>query len=381
MELSLVLLIIFGINFYFSFLTLLLERRFLHPESLINYAGILGKIMLDLIFIQGMKKLFYRFSVLILTVGLLLLPSTRVFSAVGATAADLINLIQGWRATAGNSPLIEDPLLNVTAYDTAYTMAVQQLHTHIGNASGRISAYGYGNGSTVFCTENFAMSYGEADIAEIYGYWDDPDHRLPATYPYYKHVGAGVATTGNGWYYYVLHACYTSGGTYSPGTTTTTTTGDGTVVTATSPVSQVMIPVVTSTPQSDGSVKHIVQSGQSLWSIAIEYGTKIDSIKQLNNLTSDSIYNGQELLIYPAGSMPTPQPTPTTTSTPVATRTLTPTSTATLATATGEATPASSAASSRNNIPTQTIMGYAIVLISVVGLLTMLVNMSIKKIK
>ncbi|NMB62358.1 MAG: LysM peptidoglycan-binding domain-containing protein, partial [Chloroflexi bacterium] len=311
----------------------------------------------------------------------LLLPSTRVFSAVGATAADLINLIQGWRATAGNSPLIEDPLLNVTAYDTAYTMAVQQLHTHIGNASGRISAYGYGDGSTVFCTENFAMSYGEADIAEIYGYWDDPDHRLPATYPYYKHVGAGVATTGNGWYYYVLHACYTSGGTYSPGTTTTTTTGDGTVVTATSPVSQVMIPVVTSTPQSDGSVKHIVQSGQSLWSIAIEYGTKIDSIKQLNNLTSDSIYNGQELLIYPAGSMPTPQPTPTTTSTPVATRTLTPTSTATLATATGEATPASSAASSRNNIPTQTIMGYAIVLISVVGLLTMLVNMSIKKIK
>jgi len=90
MELSLVLLIIFGINFYFSFLTLLLERRFLHPESLINYAGILGKIMLDLIFIQGMKKLFYRFSIVILTAGLLLLPSTKAFSTVGATAADLI---------------------------------------------------------------------------------------------------------------------------------------------------------------------------------------------------------------------------------------------------------------------------------------------------
>jgi LysM repeat protein len=374
-------------NFYICFFISLLENQFACPIpgifEVTNYAGILGKIMLDLIFIQGMKKLFYRFSVLVLTVGLLLLPSAKVFSAVGATAADLINLIQGWRAAAGNPPLIEDPLLNVTAYDTAYTMAVQELHTHIGNASGRISAYGYGDGSTVFCTENFAMSFGKADIAEIYGYWDDPDHRLPATYPYYEHVGAGVATTGNGWYYYVLHACYTSGGAYSPGTTTTTTTGDGTVaVTATSPVSQIMIPVVTSTPQSDGSVVHVVQSGQSLWSIAIEYGTKIDSIKQFNNLTSDSIYNGQELLIYPAGSMPTPQPTPTQTSTPVATRTPTQTPVATLATAVTEETPTpSSAASPRNNIPTQTIMGYAIVLISVVGLLAMLVNMSIKKIK
>ena len=129
-----------------------------------------------------MKKI-SKFILFALFVGLISLPNGMVSSSNGATAADLISLIQGWRAEAGNTPLIEDPLLNVTAYDTAYTMAVQGLHTHIGNASGRITAYGYGDGSTVFCTENFALSYGEADINEIYGYWDDPDHRLPATYP------------------------------------------------------------------------------------------------------------------------------------------------------------------------------------------------------
>ena len=162
-----------------------------------------------------MKKRF-RWIVLFLTFGLLWMPAANVFSASGATAADLIALIQGWRAAAGNTPLVENPILDVTAYDTAYAMAAQGLHTHIGNASGRISAYGYGNGGTVHCTENFAMSYGEADINEIYGYWDDPDHRLPATYAAYTDVGAGVATAGNGWYYYVLHACYSSGGSYSP---------------------------------------------------------------------------------------------------------------------------------------------------------------------
>ncbi|MGV8026840.1 MAG: LysM peptidoglycan-binding domain-containing protein [Anaerolineaceae bacterium] len=318
---------------------------------------------------------------MILTLGLLFLPSAIAFSANGATAADLISLIQGWRAAAGNSALIEDPLLDVTAYDTAYTMAVQGLQSHIGNAAGRISAYGYGNGSTVHCTENFALSYGEADINEIYGYWDDDSHRLPATYAYYKHVGAGVASY-NGVYYYVLHACYTGSGTYDPsGAGTPVITGDGTLATTTPIVSQIIIPVVTATPKADGSVTHIVQSGQSLWSIATAYGTKIDTIKQLNSLTSDSIYNDQELLVYPVGSMPTPVPTATLTPTsaPTGTPTLIPTA-AGLPTPTPQAMPTETK-SAGNSISQQTIAGYAIVLISVIGLLAMLVKLSVKKIK
>ena len=326
-------------------------------------------------------KPFYRISILTLALGLLFLPSAIAFSANGATASDLISLIQGWRAEAGNSALIVDPLLNVTAYDTAYSMAVQGLHTHIGNASGRISAYGYGDGSTVHCTENFALSYGEADINEIYGYWDDPDHRLPATYAYYKHVGAGVASY-DGVYYYVLHACYNSSGTYNPSDPGTPIIDDnGTVITATSPVSQIVVPVVTATPNADGSVTHIVQSGQSLWAIATAYGTKIDTIKQLNSLTSDSIYNDQELLVYPVGSMPTPAPTATLTPTsiPTGTPTMVPTA-AELPTPTPQAMP-TEAKSGGSSISQQTIAGYAIMLISVIGLLAMLVKLSIKKIK
>jgi LysM repeat protein len=325
-------------------------------------------------------KPIYRIFILTLALGLLFFPSAIASSANGATAADLISLIQGWRAAAGNPALIEDPLLNVTAYDTAYTMAVQGLHTHIGNAAGRISAYGYGDGSTVHCTENFALSYGEADINEIYGYWDDDSHRLPATYAYYKNVGAGVASY-DGVYYYVLHACYTSSGTYNPSVTGTPIIDDnGTVITATSPVSQIVVPVVTATPKADGSVTHIVQNGQSLWSIATAYGTKIDTIKQLNNLSSDSIYNEQELLVYPVGSMPTPVPTATFTPTSVSTSTPTLEPTVSdLPTLTPQAAPTQE--KSTNAVPPQTIAGYAIVLISVVGLLAMLVKLSIKKIK
>ena len=45
-----------------------------------------------------------------------------------------------------------------------------------------------------------------------------------------------------------------------------------------------------------------MQYGQSLWSIAISYGTKIDEIKRLNNLVSNEIYLGQKLLIKNAGT-------------------------------------------------------------------------------
>ena len=80
--------------------------------------------------------------------------------------------------------------------------------------------------------------------------------------------------------------------------------------------------VITSTPNSDGSVTHVVQSGESLISIADAYKVSVAEIKALNGLTSDDIFPGDTLIIRVA---PTPGPTSTATST--ATHTPEPTST------------------------------------------------------
>ncbi|MCJ7626343.1 MAG: LysM peptidoglycan-binding domain-containing protein, partial [Anaerolineaceae bacterium] len=88
---------------------------------------------------------------------------------------------------------------------------------------------------------------------------------------------------------------------------------------ATPAVSEIIFPVITVTPNPDGTVVHVVQSGQSLWSIAIAYGTKIDSILSLNGLSSggdNTIYIGQELLI---AIVPTPTSSSTTLPTVTAT--------------------------------------------------------------
>jgi hypothetical protein len=59
-------------------------------------------------------------------------------------------------------------------------------------------------------------------------------------------------------------------------------------------------------------VYHKVQYGQSLWGIAIEYHTKIDLIRQLNNLGEDNtVYPNQLLLVMRGATQPAPAAVPT----------------------------------------------------------------------
>lgn len=50
-------------------------------------------------------------------------------------------------------------------------------------------------------------------------------------------------------------------------------------------------------PSSSSYITYIVKKGDSLYSIAQEYNTTVSDIKRLNNLTSDSLSIGQKLLI------------------------------------------------------------------------------------
>lgn len=77
-----------------------------------------------------------------------------------------------------------------------------------------------------------------------------------------------------------------------------------------------------STPAPDGSVVHTVQSGETLIGIAVTYGVTLEELRANNNLTTDMVFIGQQLVIKLPGSEPPPeeaaeeqpaeeQPTPT----------------------------------------------------------------------
>jgi LysM repeat protein len=222
------------------------------------------------------------------------------------TAYDLIIAMNTLRMSYGLPALIEDPIIDAVAQSTAEYMAANQMSWHIGNVSGRIQAAGYGGGSKVWATENFATGFNSLD--EIMQVWSDASHMLPAVVPAYCNVGAGVAVSPNGMTYYILQAAYTAdkacGAYTSPGGATLQPGGM-------TGISQAIVPVKIATPDADGKIFHVVEAGQSFWAIAIAYKITIKDIEVWNNLSRDSkLQIGQRLFIPGANTTGYATPTP-----------------------------------------------------------------------
>jgi len=211
------------------------------------------------------------------------------------TPYDLILAMNTLRVSYGLPALIEDPIVNAVAQGTAEYMAANNMSWHIGDVRGRIQAAGYGGGAKVWATENFAV--GNMSIDEIMQAWADPDHMRPAVNPAYCHVGAGVARTSDGRYYYILQAAYTSAhacGEYTSVAGPTPASG----VNPAPIVPQIIIPVKIATPDADGKVYHVVETGQSFWSIAIAYQITIHDLEVWNNLSrANGLRVGERLFI------------------------------------------------------------------------------------
>lgn len=80
------------------------------------------------------------------------------------------------------------------------------------------------------------------------------------------------------------------------------------------PIEQV--PIYTPTPLPDGRIIYIVQANDTLLGISLITGVSVEELRGLNNLTSDTIFEGQELLLGlggPAEVTVTAGPTPTAT--------------------------------------------------------------------
>jgi hypothetical protein len=76
------------------------------------------------------------------------------------------------------------------------------------------------------------------------------------------------------------------------------------------------IPILTPTPGPDGRIIYIVKTNDTLLSISLIMGIPVEKLRALNNLTGDTIYPGQKLMLGLGGPTevtftPGPSPTPT----------------------------------------------------------------------
>ena len=226
--------------------------------------------------------------VLVLLILASLFPTHRVTAQEGARS-ELINLINGLRASYGLAPYTVDPGL----------MAMAQEHSAY-QASIHTSTHQHSDGSAppdLGVVENVAggdIGIMDPQIA-VYQIWVDAVHMKTMIGFEAGSMGVGVADDGET-VYYTLEVRPSD-------SATTASNPSGTESTQNPSTPMPLVPLATMTPNSDGAIFHVVGYGQTLWAIALAYSVKIEQIRAWNNIPADSsdIYAGQRLLVHLPG--------------------------------------------------------------------------------
>lgn len=325
---------------------------------------------------------------LILSLVLLLVALTGSSLRSTAQAGDpyaLIDAVNSLRAANGLSSLEPDgTLMSIAQGHSDYQAAIGQVtHTGAGGTRprDRAAGAGYGGGSTFFISENIAGGTDLSVEGAISMWLGDDPHIQTMLGSSYRDIGAGVSSA-NGFVYYTIDVAYVSGvgGNNPPSASTPIFSTPG------GPTAIPIYLVQTATPNPDGSIVHVVRSGQTLIGIAIAYGLTVNEIKELNYLTSDVIYEGDKLVVRtastpgptaPATATRTPTRVASPTRNPTRTPSLTPSPEATRATATDEPAPEEKSQTGPDQLGN--ILVIAIIILAVGGVVLMVVGSFMKQ--
>jgi len=239
----------------------------------------------------------------------LLTWSVKVTSAEGNQAYELIDEINALRVENGLPPYrINDSLMNAAQAHSAYQATIGSVtHTGAGGTRprDRARAAGYGDGLTIFVTENIAGGT-DLSVRGIVQMWQgDSQHMNTMLGVNYTDIGAGIATSGS-MAYFTIDVGYIAGqGGGSQDITPNPSIGNS-ELTGTPAQLAANNSVLVSEIREDGSIVHVVESGQALYLIAEAYDVDIFDILSINNLSIDSIIRpGDEIIIRLADVTPT----------------------------------------------------------------------------
>lgn len=219
--------------------------------------------------------------------------------------AQMIEAVNNLRISYGLAPLSTHPILMQSAQSQTDYMAATGNVTHT-RPSGitytqQLLSLGFPLSGDLslggFRAENILSSSGYLDWNGVPDGWQDELHMNTMLSQNFTHIGAGISQSGGNYYYAVDTAASTSTGQMQNTAPDILSGISGTSGEAAG-VSQYMVPITLSTADANGNVFHKVEYGQTLWSIAVAYGTTIKNIQALNNLGEDlTIYQGQNLLV------------------------------------------------------------------------------------
>jgi uncharacterized protein YkwD len=226
------------------------------------------------------------------------------------SASQVIAEINAHRQSNGVGALSYNSTLAGLAQSHSEFMASTGMITHAEGSTSptdRAYAVGYGGGKKIILSE---IIYGgtNATVSDAITWWKNSEvHNRVMLDGRYVEIGAGVASAG-GMTYFTAEIAFITSSSAPPSSDSSSDDQDVPAEEESPPVF-VYSPVIVAAPQADGSIIHIVQSGQTLWTIAAVYQVDLQQILDLNNLPAGSwVYPGDEILVKPPGSAATPIP-------------------------------------------------------------------------
>lgn len=254
-----------------------------------------------------MKRIYLFISIILFA--LVVHPQAETSAAPGqetaVSAAAIFQQVNQFRIDNGLAPFQANSALSAAAQNQANYMAEYMVfsnHTGYGGSTplSRAQAAGY-NGSV---SENIVGGTGMSARQGLIWWTNSPVHYRTLVTTRYVEAGTGYASNGSENFFVLVVGV-------PPGSGVSQTPVDE------SPAPLFVTPIVKAQPAEDGSITHVVQDGQALWSLAAHYEVPLTQLLLYNGLAQDAFLQpGDAIIIELAeGADPPPTPTPATTHT------------------------------------------------------------------
>lgn len=237
--------------------------------------------------------------------GFFLLSVLNIPESQAQSAAAILQQVNQFRINNGLPPLQYNSALASAAQNEANYMAeFQVFSSHIGYGGSTPLSRARAAGYYGRVSENIVGGTGMNAAAGLRWWINSPVHYRTLITTQYTQAGTGFATDGSINYYVLVVGAPSTGNTPPPANAQDD-----------SPAPLFVTPITLAEPAEDGSITHVVQEGQALWSLAAHYDVPLSDLLLYNNLKEDSfVQPGDKIIIrLAAGQAPPPTPTPPTT--------------------------------------------------------------------
>ena len=239
--------------------------------------------------------------------GLLLLSSPGkaarpVQAAQPAPAAEIFQLINEFRASLGLPPFQYNGTLASAAQNHANWMATNVIYSHTGAGGSspltRATAAGYSG----YVVENIVGGWSMSPRQGLIWWQNSPLHYNTLVTSAYPQAGIGFAGNGQENMYVLVVG-------RPPGPYESASRPQAAPASA-APL--IITPIELAEPGEDGSIVHVLQQGQAMWTIAAYYDVDLGYLYLINGLTEENVLHpGDEVTVRLAeGQVPPPTPTP-----------------------------------------------------------------------